>query len=268
MSSPATFELFAIKYAHFERMASENFVFRDIHDAPMPLDYYVWVARSPERTFVIDTGFSEATGQRKGRQLIRNPAEGLEALDIDPARVEDVIITHMHYDHVGNFEIFPRATFHLQDREMAYATGRYMRHARLRQPFDLDNVIGMVRELYRGRVEFHDGTDELHPGLTVHRVGGHSHGLQIVRVYTRRGWVVVASDATHFYAHLETGNPFPIVFSVGDMLQGHKTCLRLGETRSLRHVVPGHDPLVLERYPAVSSELEGVACRLDEDPAI
>lgn len=265
MSSPAPFELFAIKYAHFERMASENFIFQDIHDGPMPLDYFVWVARAPERAFVIDTGFSEATGRRKNRQLIRNPAEGLEALAVDPARVEDVIVTHMHYDHVGNFEIFPNATFHLQDREMAYATGRYMRHARLRQPFDVENVTGMVRELYRGRVEFHDGTDELHPGLTVHRVGGHSHGLQIVRVFTRRGWVVVASDATHFYAHLETGNPFPIVLHVGEMLEGHALCRRLAESEA--HIVPGHDPLVMQRYPAPSPGLEGIAVRLDVPPA-
>ena len=112
-----------------------------------------------------------------------------------------MIVTHLHYDHVGNFEIFPRATFHLQDREMAYATGRYMCHQRLRMPFDVENVTGMVRELYRGRVAFHDGDEELASGLSLHLVGGHSHGLQFVRVHTARGWVVVASDAAHFYAN-------------------------------------------------------------------
>ena len=265
MPAPTVYELFAIKYATHERGAHENFVFRDVHDAPMPLDYYVWVARSAERTFVIDTGFSEETGRRRERTILRNPREGLAAIGVDAAAVEHVILTHMHYDHVGNFEIFPRATFHLQDREMAYATGRYMCHGRLRAPFDVENVTGLVRELYRGRVAFHDGFEQLDSGLSVHLVGGHSHGLQIVRVLTARGWVVIASDAAHFYAHMETGNPFPIVLNVGEMLEGHRTCHKLAD--SPRHVVPGHDPLVLRRYPAPSRELEGIAARLDAMPA-
>ena len=265
MTTPATYELFAVKYATHERGAHENFVFRDMHDAPMPLDFYVWVARSPERTFVIDTGFSEETGRRRDRSILRNPRDGLAAIGIDAGEVEHVIVSHMHYDHVGNFEIFPRATFHLQDREMAYATGRLMCHARLRMPFDVESVTGMVRELYRGRVEFHDGFEQLDSGLSVHLLGGHSHGLQIVRVFTARGWVVIASDAAHLYAHMETGNVFPIVLDVGEMLEGHRICRRLAD--SARHIVPGHDPLVLERYPAPSRELEGIAARLDVMPA-
>jgi glyoxylase-like metal-dependent hydrolase (beta-lactamase superfamily II) len=266
MSSPTVFELFAVKYAHHDRPAVDNFVFRDdVHDGPGPLDFFVWVAKSAERTFVIDTGFSEATGRRRDRKIIRDPKAGLAALGIEAGQVEDVIITHLHYDHVGNFEIFPRATFHLQDREMAYATGRYMCHPRLRMPFDVENVTGMVRELYRGRVAFHDGDEEIASGLSLHLVGGHSHGLQFVRVHTARGWVVVASDAAHFYANMASGNPFPIVLHVGEMLEGHGKCRRLAA--SAQHIVPGHDPLVMQRYPAPSPELEGTAVRLDVAPA-
>ncbi|MDX1542262.1 MAG: N-acyl homoserine lactonase family protein [Geminicoccaceae bacterium] len=265
--APAPFELFAVKYAHHHRLARESVVFGDIHDGPMPLDYFVWVAKSAERTFVIDTGFDEATAVKRERPLIRSTGDAVRLLGVDPAHVEDVIITHLHYDHAGDFQTFGRARFHLQDSEMAYATGRHMCHGRLQMPFDVEHVTGMVRAVYGGRVAFHDGSVELCPGFELHRVGGHSNGLQVCRVWTRRGWVVVASDATHFYLNIETGNPFPIVFSVADMLEGHKTCLQLAESRTLRHVVPGHDPLVLERYPAVSSELEGIACRLDEEPA-
>ena len=264
MSTPTVFELYAVKYAEHHRSARENFVFQDIHDGPMPLDYYVWVAVSPEKTFVIDIGFDKATGDRRDRRILRHPAEALALLGVDAAKVEQVIITHMHYDHVGSLDAFPKATFHLQDREMSYATGRHMCHDRIRLPFDVDNVTDMVRQVYAGRVAFHDGDEVLDSGLSLHLVGGHSHGLQFVRVHTRRGWVVVASDAAHFYAHMETGNPFPLVFNVGEMLEGHRRCHQLAESPD--HVVPGHDPLVMARYPAVSKELQGIAVRLDEPP--
>ena len=263
--SPATYELYAVKYGEFSRPASHNFAFAaDVHDGPMPLDFFVWVAKSPERTFVIDTGFDHATGQRRERAILRNPAEGLAAIGVDASQVEDVIVTHMHHDHAGNLGVFRRARIHLQDREMAYATGRYMCHGKLQMPFDLDNTLDMVRHVYAGRVAFHDGDAEIASGISVHRVGGHSHGLQIVRVHTARGWVVVASDAVHFYANMETGNPFPIVFSIGDMMEGWETCRRLAGSE--QHIIPGHDPLVRARYPAASAELEGLAMRLDVAP--
>jgi len=263
--SPDTYELYAVKYAELERPAVQNFAFAaDVHDGPMPLDFFVWVAKSSERTFVIDTGFDHPTAGRRERAILRNAADGLAAIGVDAGQVEDVIITHMHHDHAGNLGVFRRARFHLQDREMAYATGRYMCHARLQMPFDLDNTLDMVRQVYGGRVAFHDGDAEIASGISVHLVGGHSHGLQVVRVRTARGWVVVASDAVHFYANMETGNPFPIVFNVGDMIEGWATCRRLAD--SAAHIIPGHDPLVTARYPALSTELQDLIVRLDVAP--
>src|SRR5690348_586994 len=120
------YEVYALKYAHHERRAAENFIGGDPHDGPMPLDYFVWLIRGEGRELLVDTGFSRAMAARRGREHLRCPAEGLRLLGADAARIRDVVITHLHYDHVGNFELFPAATFHLQEREMGYATGKYM----------------------------------------------------------------------------------------------------------------------------------------------
>ena len=92
---------------------------------------------------------------------------------------------------------------------MAYATGRCMCHQALRMPFEVDDVVAMVRKVFDGRAAFHDGEDEIVPGVTVHHIGGHSKGLQSVRVKTERGYVVLAADATHLYAHMESGPRIP-----------------------------------------------------------
>ena len=260
-----TYELYAVRYAHNERQARENFLQGDPHDtAPMPLDYFVWAIVGDERTFVFDTGFDKAMADKRKREFLRPPGEGLQAIGVDPASVRDVIVSHMHYDHTGNNELFPNATYHLQDREMAFCTGRCMCHPNLRRSFEEDDVTAMVGRLFRGRVQFHNGADELAPGITLHHVGGHTDGLQVMRVKTARGWVVLASDASHFYANFEEMRAYPTVYNVGDMLEGFATVRRLAT--SLRHVVPGHDPLVLQRYPAAKPGLEGVAVRLDVEP--
>ena len=175
-----------------------------------------------------------------------------------------MIVSHLHYDHTGNYDLFPRARYHLQDVEMAYATGRHMCHAHLRLPFEEEDVVAMVRKVFAGRVTFHDGVDEIAPGITVHKVGGHSKGLQCVRVKTRRGYVVLAADATHLYNHIEQGRVFPITFHIGEVLDGYEMIKRLAA--SANHIIPGHDPHVLERYPAAKPGLENWVVRLDADP--
>lgn len=264
MSALEPYELYAIRYAHHDRRASENFIGGDPHDGPMPLDYFVWAIVGQSKIFVLDTGFDAEMAKKRKRELLRNPGEGLKAIGVDPAKVEDVIISHMHYDHCGNYDLFPNARFHLQEREMQYGTGRYMCHPTMRFPYEADDVVALVRKVFAGRVQFHDGQSEVAPGLSLHHVGGHTMGLQVARVWTRRGWVVLASDASHLYANMNQGRPFPIVFNVGDMLEGHKTLQRLAS--SPNHVIPGHDPLVLKRYPAARPELEGAIVRLDLEP--
>ncbi len=249
-------EIFAVRYAHLERTATHNFLGGDSHDVPMPLDYFVWVIVGPDHTIVVDTGFDAAQAKQRGRILVRPVDDGLRALGIEHAQVTDVVITHMHYDHSWNHHLFPKARMHLQDAEMRYCTGRSMTHALLRAPFEAEDVVSMVRRVFEDRVVFHDGDAELAPGVTLHRVGGHTPGLQVLRVSTARGTVVLASDAAHFYANFEQGRPFPILDNVTDYLEAHRKIRKLAASDD--HVIPGHDPEVLNRYPRANVEIADI----------
>ena len=246
------YEIYAVRYATVERRARENFIFADAHDGPMSMDYFVWAIVGKDASFVVDTGFDAEAARQRKRKLLICPGDGLEAIGIERERVTDVIITHLHYDHAGNLGLFPNAVFHLQDEEMAYATGRHMCHHVLNHAFNVEDVVQMVRRVYAGRVRFHRGDAELAPGVTVHRVGGHTAGLQVVRVHTARGWVVLASDASHYYANMRRRSPFPIVFNVGEMLEAYRTVERLADSPD--HIIPGHDPEVLAIYPRVDTK--------------
>jgi glyoxylase-like metal-dependent hydrolase (beta-lactamase superfamily II) len=262
--SDDVYEVYAIRYGHHGRRSGDNFIGGDPHDVLQPLDFFVWAIVGAGRTIIVDTGFDEAMSRRRQREIVKPVRDGLAALGIAPETVADVIVSHLHYDHCGNYDLFPNARYHLQDREMAYATGRCMCHQVLRMPFEADDVVAMVRKVFAGRAAFHDGEDEIAPGVSVHLIGGHSKGLQSIRVKTRRGHLVLASDATHLYAHIDSGRVFPITYNVAEVVEGYETLKKLAA--SPRDVVPGHDPLVLARYPAAKPGLEGWIARLDVEP--
>ncbi|MGB3555183.1 MAG: N-acyl homoserine lactonase family protein [Jannaschia sp.] len=260
------YEVVALKYATYAaRKRHDNLLHAGPDfEASMPIDFYIWAIRNERRTIVVDTGFGHAEGERRDRRITHLPKDCLARVGIDAARVEDVVVTHLHFDHAGTIADFPRATFHLQDAEMAYATGRHMCHPNFTGAFTADIVCDMVRAVFAGRVRFHAGDAEIAPGVSVHLIGGHSAGLQVVRVRTRRGWLVLASDVSHFYENIDTANPFPIICNLGDMFEGFETVKRLASDRSL--IIPGHDPLVMARYPAFAADVGDVAARLDGDP--
>ena len=132
---------------------------------------------------------------------------------------------------------------------MAYCTGRCMCHAAMRSPFEARDVAQAVERLHAGQLVFHDGDAEIAPGVSLHLIGGHTAGLQVVRVATERGWLVLASDAAHYWDNLRARRPFPIVLDVGRMLDGHRRIEELAD--GPEHIIPGHDPAVLARFPPV-----------------
>lgn len=268
----ATYAVYAVKYGERDALRGEHFhpdfppLPGDPHDdTPMPMDYFVWavVDDATGAAWVIDTGFDAHDAKRRGRRLLRTAADGLALLGIDAASVTDVVVTHFHYDHIGGTDQFPSARFHVQDREMAFATGRHMNDPSQRGGLTGQHVADLVLAVHAGRVVFHDGDTELAPGLWLHHLGGHTDGLQVVRVRTADGWFVVASDAAHYYDHAASGRPFHIVFDVPANLAGFARVRELagGDGRW----APGHDPEVLRRFPPVPG-LDGIAARLDGGP--
>lgn len=242
-------EVFAVRYAdRAARVRSDSFIFDDAHDAPHPMGYFIWLLRRGSEVILVDTGYDDAEAQARGRPIRLDPGAALAPLGVTPEQVTQLIVTHLHYDHAGGLHLFPNATLHMQAAEMAYATGPCMCHDVLRMPFTAGHICEAVRRLYAGKVIFHDGDAEVAEGVTVHCIGGHSRGLQAVRVRTQAGWLVLASDAAHFYENLWLRKPFPIVVDLQDMLDGFGRLERLASSRDL--VVPGHDPLVRRLFPA------------------
>ena len=261
--SETLWQVYALKYAERNtRTRADSFLFDPHHDAPHDMDYFIWVLRSGDEVILVDTGYDEEEGRRRDRPVLRSQEQALEALQLHPADVKHVIITHLHYDHAGSLNSYPNATFYLHPDEMAYATGPCMCEDVLRMPYTGAHICDAITALYSGRLVFTQTSQQIADGVIVHRAGGHSRGLQVVRIKTQSGWLCLASDAAHYYENVLKRKPFPIVVDLEQMYQGFDLISKLASSPEL--IIPGHDPLVGSLFPEHGHS--GFIWRLDAGP--
>lgn len=259
---PTPRQVYAIRYAtRAESFRAEHFYRGDPQpNRRLPIDYYVWAVLEPDRTVLLDAGFTRSTALRRGnRAFLQAPTDTLTALGAAAGSVTDVVLSHLHYDHTGYLGDFPGARIHLQRAEWEFWNGPIADRGEfphLREDADL----GLLAEaVATGRVALLDGDAAVGDGIRLHRVGGHTPGMQVMSVDTAVGTVVLASDASHFYENIGTDRPYslvdhlPSMYSAFDLINGIASSAEL--------IVPGHDPLVMERFPPVAG-LTGLAVRV------
>ena len=258
-----TYEILAIKYGEFAaRKRFESFIAADDHDGPHPIDYFVWVIRNANRTILVDCGFDEAEGAKRGRKIARTPAAALEMIGVPAGNLEQLIVSHLHYDHAGTMSAFPKARFHLQAAEMAYATGPCMCHNHIRYPFTrrprvrdgAQRLLGPRRVPRRrrggraGRHRAQDRRPQPRPAVRAGDDGGRSSRARLRQLALLR--------------ELREGQSLP--HHARHRRRAATATRKLKKlAASPRHIVPGHDPLVLQRYPALNSQTKGIVHRLD-----
>ncbi|GGL32515.1 N-acyl homoserine lactonase family protein [Phycicoccus endophyticus] len=264
MTTPE-YEVLALRYATRETTTSQVYLNHHMYpgaaDEPVVMDYFVWVVRHGERCIVVDTGFTPEVGEARGRRTTTSVPDGLRQVGVDPEAVDTVVITHGHYDHTGHTHLFPRATFVISGRELDFWTGPVARRPLFAGSAQWGDIEALATLEAQGRVARMAGVKDVAPGVTVLEVGGHTVGQLVVLVSGGDGEVLLASDAAHYYDEVTLDRPFVIVHDLERMYQAFDVLSDLGRRQGLS-LVAGHDPAVLERFPAISPTDPGLGVRV------
>lgn len=255
------YHIYSLCYAkNSRRRVSDAFGFtgHDLHDGPMPIDYNIWIVQNAHRRFLVDLGFSVESARARKRDLVYDPIDALQRIGVAPDGITDIVISHMHVDHAGNIERFPAANVHVQDTEVGYVTGRCMHEDLLRFPYELEDVLNIMRKNWGKQLAFHDGDAALFPGVTLHHMPGHAPGLQATLVNTRRGGVLLASDGSHYFPNIYNLSPHRITVSAPDTIDSYHRMM--GLVAGPDFFIPGHDPKVRAIYPKIL--VNGIALNL------
>ena len=262
------YQVYAIRYADQgpDPVSAGSLMLSADHDQMIPgMAYYVYLIAGGGRTIAVDTGFAPVLTERLGSRLFFSGPDGMRKLGHDPAQISDLIITHAHYDHVGNLEEFTNATFHIDAEMMPIVEGTDPCHWFFRQGYGKRDCATIRRFKAEGRLVEHAAFAQPWPGIELFHIGGHCRGQMAIRVNTRRGPIVLASDAAHLYQEWEEERPFGVFYDMKAMLEGYQTLRRLSGGKRTE-MIAGHDVAVMSMFPAPGKELEGEVVALHADP--
>ncbi|GAA4403229.1 N-acyl homoserine lactonase family protein [Tsukamurella soli] len=261
------YEVVAVEYASMTQDKSSyyhQFEQYGERDVLAPISFYFWVIRRGDLVVLVDCGMRLATAHARGFPVSGiDPEEALRHFGVEPADVDHVVISHMHFDHVGCLDLFPHAQFTIADAEYDFWTGPYADRAFFACASQPDEVVAIQRLAQAGRLRWIEEETEILPGITVTPFRGHTPGQIITQVSTDAGLVVLASDAAHFYEEIDKDRPF---FLFND-LEGMYRCydyLRELAARPDTWVVPGHDPLVMSRFERIADGCVDLTRRLPD----
>jgi glyoxylase-like metal-dependent hydrolase (beta-lactamase superfamily II) len=243
------YEVHAVRYGTLARFPVAALVAGADTGRRLDVALMVWLARAPGgRTVLLDAGFyrDKFLERWKPVDYVR-PSDALAALGVRPDEVTDVIVSHVHWDHVDGADLFPRARIWIQRAEYEHhvdAAGR-PRSATI----DTADAAMLAALRRAGRVELVEGDSvEILPGVRVFTGGRHTFASQYAAVSTAAGPVVLASDNAYLYENLERRRPIAQTLDSTSNLAAQARMLRLAGDP--RRVVPGHDPEIFTRHPA------------------
>ena len=247
-------QVYAVRFASIS-YAVGNLVAGGDRNRAIDISMTVWPVRMANGgILLVDAGFyrDKFIEQWKPSGYVR-PTEALSAgLHIAPEDVTDVVLTHIHWDHADGADLFPRARIWIQRDEFQHYIDD--KGTVLDRAIDPDVAAMLVRLRQAGRVQLVDGDDrEIAPGVRVYTGGKHTFASQFVRVATRSGPVILASDNAYLYENIEKHLAIAQTLDAASNLAAQERMATLAS--AARFIIPGHDPLVFQRFPPAGPDV-------------
>ena len=253
-----TYEIYALKYAGPFRSSLAMLLWNEGWNEEIDRNYYIWVIKGKDENMIVDTGTGVTVAAQRKLKGYVNPVDVLARIGVNGTNVNKVIITHIHFDHVGGIEMFPtafpKAKFYVQKKEFDFWTKDPLAK---RRPFvgitdaaANETVAAMEKS---DRLVIVNGDTPIMPGIELLLAPGHTIGLQTIAVATAKGRAIVASDCAHIARSFKDDIPSCLIT---DMLAWLKSYDMLrAKASSIDLIFPGHDARMLTDYPKVAEDV-------------
>ena len=243
-------KIFAIRYATVPKFPVHELVAGADTSRTVDIAMMFWLLEGPDsRRVLVDAGFYRQKFLDDWKPAdYRRPSDAASAAGVAADSVTDIIISHIHWDHLDGADLFPNARIWIQRDEYSH----YVGDAGEALDAAIDSVdAAMLSGLNKaGRVQLVNGdAQEILPGIIAYTGGKHTFASQYVGVRTAKGTVVVASDNCYLYENLDKHRPIAQTLDAKSNLAAQDRMKKIAS--KTQWIVPGHDPAVFQRFPGI-----------------
>ena len=252
-----TYEVYAVRYGTVPGFPTRALVAGADSSRRSDVAMTVWLLKGEGRTVLVDAGFYREEFLKAWKPAdFQKPSDALDSMGVSPASVTDIIVSHIHWDHLDGADLFPNARIWIQRAEYEYYVGS--QGEALQQAISPVDAAMLTRLRAAGRVHLVEGDAQaIIPGIRVFTGGRHTYASQYAAVNTSGGTVVIASDNVYLYENLDKHVPIGSTLDAGANLAAQDRMGELAASRSL--IIPGHDPAVFERFPSIKRGVVRIA---------
>jgi glyoxylase-like metal-dependent hydrolase (beta-lactamase superfamily II) len=208
----------------------------------------LWLVIGNGRRILVDSGPYNAEKAAKYHHPASQtedmlPQKLVRSVGVEPDEIDTIILTHLHYDHCCNLEMFPNATVYVQRKEVEYAINPLPPHYLFYEAPKIGMQAPWITQMTR--FTFVDGDFTLCDGIEVYLMPGHTPGIQNVAVNTTNGIYLIATDNIPLFKNWEgEGWHKHIISGIHVNLYDYYKSLERME-KVCDHVLPGHDISIL-----------------------
>jgi len=246
--APPVYDVFAVRYATIPNFKASGLLEGADTSRRIDIAMTVWLLKGPDgRNVLVDAGFYRDNFLRQWKPVdFEKPSEAVARTGVKPEDVTDIIVSHVHWDHLDGVDLFPKARIWIQREEFEHhldSAGTVKDRAI--NAADAKVLAELAKE---GRVNLVDGDGkEIIPGIRVYTGGKHTFASQLATVNTASGTVVIASDNMYLYENMTRHVPIAQTLDRQSNLRTQDRMKTLASNQRL--IIPGHDPDVFVRFP-------------------
>jgi glyoxylase-like metal-dependent hydrolase (beta-lactamase superfamily II) len=247
-SAAPTYDVYAVRYATIPNFPMRSLILGADRARRTDIAMMVWLLKgSNGRNVLVDAGFyRDAFVNQWHPTDFVTPAQAVARAGVKPEDVTDIIISHVHWDHLDGADLFPKARIWLQREEFEHhldSAGTVKDRA-----IDAADAKMLAQLAREGRVSLIDGDGkEIVPGITVYTGGKHTFASEFAAVHSDAGTIVLASDNLYLYENMATHRPIAQTLDSLSNLRAQERMKTLASDPRL--IIPGHDPEVFTRFP-------------------
>jgi len=247
-AAPPTYDVFAVRYATIPNFRASGLLEGADTGRRIDIAMTVWLLKGPDgRNVLVDAGFYRDNFLRQWKPVdFEKPSDAVARAGVKPEDVTDIIVSHVHWDHLDGVDLFPNARIWIQREEFEHhldSAGTVKDRA-----INAADAKALAEIAKQGRVMLVDGDGkEIIPGIRVYTGGKHTFASQLATVNTASGTVVIASDNMYLYENMARHVPIAQTLDRESNLRTQDRMKTLASDQRL--IIPGHDPDVFVRFP-------------------